>query len=187
MQRIKYNLTEEIGIFGTRSQAEEQVDKCYISLVFLQINAWKQCSYSDRRHYESLRSFMSTFLRVQVCGHIQGVEVTNQIGSINVWVIFLNRFLSLKLINNMCIPAGLLALQSPRLHDFLSVEKLSVSDQIAFFLPMEINNRVFSAALLNQASEEYQSLYKEVSNVVRWIILIIMKNVHTVVFYRLQD
>ncbi|XP_074470436.1 uncharacterized protein LOC141754902 [Sebastes fasciatus] len=61
--------------------------------------------------------------------------------------------------------SGLLALQSPRLHDFLSVEKLSVSDQIAFFLPMEINNRVFSAALLNQASEEYQSLYKEVSNV----------------------
>lgn len=34
---------------------------------------------------------------------------------------------------------------------------------------MEINNRAFTAALLNPASEQYQSMYEEVSHLVRVI------------------
>lgn len=71
---------------------------------------------------------------------------------------------------------------------------------------MEITNRVFTAALLNPTSEEYQTLYKEVCDLVRLITIhddkftlvppgqvlqpetrchSTMENVHTVVFYSL--
>ncbi len=41
----------------------------------------------------------------------------------------------------------------------------------AFFVPLEITNRVFNTTLLNPASEDYQTTYKEVADLVRWITL----------------
>lgn len=64
-------------------------------------------------------------------------------------------------------PAGLLSVQSLALHDSLRQEQLSSDERKAYFLPMEITNEVFIPALHNPASEDYQTMYKEVSDVVR--------------------
>ncbi|TKS88783.1 hypothetical protein D9C73_022786 [Collichthys lucidus] len=39
--------------------------------------------------------------------------------------------------------------------------------RFAFYLPMEITNKVFTSQLLNPASEEYQTMYKEVSDLLQ--------------------
>lgn len=39
--------------------------------------------------------------------------------------------------------------------------------QMAFYLPLEITNRAFTDTLLNPASNAYQTLYKEVTDLVR--------------------
>ncbi|KAM8839828.1 mucin-1-like isoform 2-T2 [Spinachia spinachia] len=69
--------------------------------------------------------------------------------------------------NALCLVAmagsGLLALQSHSLHQSLSVEQAG-SEQYAFYLPLEITNRVFTKELFDPASEEYQTMYKEVSD-----------------------
>ncbi|KAK2830010.1 hypothetical protein Q5P01_017941 [Channa striata] len=59
--------------------------------------------------------------------------------------------------------SGLLTGQSVPLPDLLSVEQDSDIQQKAFYLPIEITNRPFTNALLNPASEEYQTMYNEVS------------------------
>ncbi|XP_068189689.1 eukaryotic translation initiation factor 4 gamma-like isoform X2 [Antennarius striatus] len=68
--------------------------------------------------------------------------------------------------------SGLLTVQPPHQSDQPPVEPHGSTPQtprIAFFLPMEITNRVFTDALLNPASDDYQSLYEEVSDLLESI------------------
>ncbi|CAK6970581.1 cell wall protein DAN4-like [Scomber scombrus] len=72
-------------------------------------------------------------------------------------------FAKVFLANLVCGNKRLTSVQCFSQQDFLGIEQLLSTPKTAFFVPMEITNRVFTPALQNPASEEYHSLYKEVS------------------------
>lgn len=63
--------------------------------------------------------------------------------------------------------AGLPPLQSLPLHDVHSVEWLSSPPRRVYNMSIKITNKVFTPALLHQESEEYQTMYKDVNDLVR--------------------
>lgn len=65
-------------------------------------------------------------------------------------------------------PAGLSSAQSLPATDSASAEQLSSSTQAAYYVPMEITNRVFNDSLLDPSSSYFQTLYEEVTTLVRW-------------------
>lgn len=86
---------------------------------------------------------------------------------------FLHAFGSSRICNNMDLsvplkPAGLLAAVPVALPKGLA-EKLLRFSQTAFYIPVEITNHKFTAAMLNTESNEFKDMYKDVTTLVRLI------------------